>query len=106
MTSSRSRSRGAFAALLAFRRSRGQQDVGQDCAFSGGAYAMANGPDPVKLLEFALRPGPGDRADRPQGAAGLTPSPIWLARCTSMFSAVSEGRNRLVRQFTMPSVRE
>jgi len=61
-------------------------------------------PRPVKLPELAFRLGQ-PVGDRPQ-CRRLTPSPTWLARCTSIFSAVSEGRSRQVRQFTIPSVRE
>src|ERR1700694_4483404 len=88
-----------------FWRSDGPYDSGhQDCAFSGGAYAMANGPDRSNCLNspslWAKRSATAHRA------AAFTPIPTWLARYTSIFSAVSEGRSRQVRQFTMPSVRE
>src|ERR1700730_18115583 len=60
----------------------------QDCAVSGGAYAMANGPDRSNCLNspsvWARRCATAHKA------AALMPSPTWLARYTSMFSAVSE----------------
>src|SRR5260370_1520749 len=97
------RSRGALMALLAFRPSLLRDGI-HDCAFSGGAYAMANGPDRSNCLNSPSAC--AKRSATAHKAAGLTPSPTWLARCTSIFSAVAEGRSRQVRQFTMPSVRE
>ena len=55
---------------------------------------MANGPDRSKCLNSPSAC--ARRSATAHNAAGLTPSPIWLAKCTSMFSAVSEGRSRLV----------
>src|ERR1700739_4949528 len=86
---------GALPALLANQA---------DCAFSGGAYAMANGPDRSKWLNWPSAW--ARRSATAHNAAGLTPIPTWLARWTSIFSAVSEERNRQVRQLTMPSARE
>ena len=56
----------------------GFRTLGQDCAFSEGAYAMANGPDRSNWLNspsvWARRSAIAHKA------AELTPSPIWLAR--------------------------
>src|SRR6202021_1717532 len=96
-------SRGALLALLAFRPPLSGA-VGQDCACSGGAYAMANGPDRSNWLNWPSAC--AKRSATTHKAAAFTPNPTWLARCTSIFSAVSEGRCRQVRQLTMPSARE
>src|SRR4051795_10316537 len=45
MYSSRYRERGALVTLLGVQTTPQDGGVNQDCAFSGGAYAMANGPD-------------------------------------------------------------
>src|ERR1700720_1436455 len=65
---------GVLLALLAFRRSPvGAYIICQDCAFSGGAYAMANGPDRSNCLNspsaWASRSATAHRA------AALTPKP-------------------------------
>src|ERR1700761_7168650 len=95
MFSSRDRGVAPLPALLAYQA---------DCAFSGGAYAMANGPDRSKWLNWPS--GWARRSATAHNAAGLTPIPTWLARWTSIFSAVAEERSRQVRQLTMPSARE
>ena len=51
---------------------------------------MANGPDRSKCLNCPS--GWASRSATAQSAAGLTPMPMWLARCTSIFSAVADGR--------------
>src|ERR1700690_67992 len=65
-----------FVARLAFRRSP-VQDVSQDCACSGGAYAMAKGPDRSNCLNSPS--GWARRSATAHKAAAMTPSPTWIA---------------------------
>src|SRR4051812_44003972 len=74
-----------------------------DCACSGVPYAMANGPDRSNGQNSPSAC--ASRSATAHNGAALTPRPMWLARRTSIFSAVSEGRSSEVRQFTMPSLR-
>src|ERR1700676_3739382 len=63
---------GALVALLAFRPSL-SSGHGQDCAFSGGAYAMANGPDRSNWLNSPSAW--ANRSATAHRAAALTPKP-------------------------------
>src|SRR6202158_546220 len=76
LISSSRKSRGALLALLAFRRP--QASGHQDCAFSGGAYAMANGPDRSNCLNSPSLW--AKRSANAHKAAAFTPIPTWLAR--------------------------
>src|SRR4051794_16568948 len=106
MVSSRQTIRDAFAGVLGgVLKVHGgpRQDADPDCACTGDPYAMANGPDRSNGQNSPSAC--ARRSATAHSAAALTPRPIWLARCTSILSAVSEGRSSEVRQFTMPSVR-
>src|SRR5665213_3777091 len=60
------------------RRLIGASGDQADCAFSGGPYAMANGPDRSNWTNWPS--GWARRSATAHKAAAFTPSPTWLAR--------------------------